>query len=337
MEKENIIKIVLTGGPCAGKTTILEEIEKYLKEKKYYVITLGETATEVMNYDIRPSSDKDTTLIFQDIILKQQFIKEQSAYAYAKQKCKYYEKVIILCDRGIMDNFAYLDGIEEFESILTNNNLDYLSILYSYDLTIDLISTATLKPDSYELDEVRYEPLEQASQRDRKTSTSWSNHPNLKVIKPTIDINKKKDIVLKEIDSFLTKYENPYKELYELDMSSDLSIYNDDNSRLINITKIYLDNNIVITEEKYRNSIIYLLKKNNYEKIISKEELYDLIIKNNIIAKENFKEITFIDKGNFYKIIEKNNKLYLEFDKLNEIPNNLILSSKKKYVKTKKI
>lgn len=335
MEKENIKKIVLTGGPCAGKTTIFESIEKYLKEKDYYVITLNETATELIKSNIIPSYDKTLTLIFQDIIMKYQYIKERCAYNYAKSIAKN-KKVIILCDRGIMDNFAYLDTYEEFERILSNNNLDELKILNDYDLVIDLVSTATLKPDSYELDGIRYETIDEATIKDKKTSTAWVHHSNLKIIKPTKDINKKKDIVLKEIEKYLNDIKRePYKELYQLDISSNLSIYNSNNSRLVNILKIYLNRNLVITEKKYRNSTIYTLNEGKYEKVISNEEVIKIISKNQIISKEQYREIDFVDKGNFYKIIEYNGKLYLECDKLViDIPNNLVLLSKKDYVKS---
>ena len=38
MLKKNIKRIVLTGGPCAGKTTIFNAIYEYLTKKDYYDI-----------------------------------------------------------------------------------------------------------------------------------------------------------------------------------------------------------------------------------------------------------------------------------------------------------
>ena len=40
-----ITKIVLTGGPCAVKTTALQRIEKEFTEKGYKVFIIGESAT----------------------------------------------------------------------------------------------------------------------------------------------------------------------------------------------------------------------------------------------------------------------------------------------------
>ncbi|MEI3508038.1 MAG: AAA family ATPase [Bacilli bacterium] len=46
-------KIVLTGGPCAGKTSALSRIEKKLIEQGYHVFVLAESATEFIKGGIR--------------------------------------------------------------------------------------------------------------------------------------------------------------------------------------------------------------------------------------------------------------------------------------------
>lgn len=38
-------KIVLTGGPCAGKTTALQQIEREFTEKGYHVLIVPEAAS----------------------------------------------------------------------------------------------------------------------------------------------------------------------------------------------------------------------------------------------------------------------------------------------------
>ena len=40
-----IIKVVLTGGPCAGKTTALNSIKEYLTKNNIPVFTVPDTAT----------------------------------------------------------------------------------------------------------------------------------------------------------------------------------------------------------------------------------------------------------------------------------------------------
>ena len=49
-----ISKIVLTGGPCAGKTTALTWINNYFSQRGYTVLTVPETATELITNGVAP-------------------------------------------------------------------------------------------------------------------------------------------------------------------------------------------------------------------------------------------------------------------------------------------
>ena len=46
--------IVLTGGPCAGKTTTIMKVKDDLEKCGYHVLLLNECATELINGGIRP-------------------------------------------------------------------------------------------------------------------------------------------------------------------------------------------------------------------------------------------------------------------------------------------
>ena len=46
--------IVLTGGPCAGKTTTISCVKEDLESLGYHVLLLNECATELINGGIRP-------------------------------------------------------------------------------------------------------------------------------------------------------------------------------------------------------------------------------------------------------------------------------------------
>lgn len=45
MDKKHIYKLVLTGGPCSGKTTALEELKSFLTKHGFKVFTTPEAAT----------------------------------------------------------------------------------------------------------------------------------------------------------------------------------------------------------------------------------------------------------------------------------------------------
>ena len=334
MLEDNITKIVLTGGPCAGKSTIFEELEKDLVSKGYYVITVPETATELIKSKILPKpADREHTLMFQDIVLQQQYTKEKVAEIFARRMAKN-NKVVILYDRAVIDNRAYLDSKEDFDFILKNHNLDEFEILNNYDLVIDLVSTATCQPENYKLNGVRYETVEEAAELDKRTSTAWIHHPNLKVIKPTDDIEDKKKIVIKVVDNFFDDLNYSNSKTITLNQDIDITNYNDNNSKTVYVSNIYLDNDLVVSRKQYYNSYVFMVSnyyKNNKRRIISQKEFADLIYNNKIAFAENKKEISFIEQGDIYKIIECDNKLYLETDK----NNNLDIFANRSFVKVK--
>lgn len=334
MLENNITKIVLTGGPCAGKSTIFEELEKDLVSKGYYVITVAETATELIKSKILPKpADREHTLMFQDIVLQQQYTKEKVAEIFAKKMAKD-NKVVILYDRAVIDNRAYLDSKEDFDFILKNHNLDEFEILNNYDLVIDLVSTASCQPENYKLNGIRYETLEEAASLDKRTSTAWIHHPNLKIIKPTEDIEDKKKIVKKVVYDFLNDLNYSDKCITTLTQDIDIKDYNDNNSKTVYVSNIYLDNDMVVSRKQYYDSYVFMVcnyYKNNKKRIISQKEFADLIYNNKIAFAENKKEISFIEQGNVYKIIECDNKLYLETNK----NNNLDIFANRSFVKVK--
>ena len=193
----NIYKIVLTGGPCAGKTKVFDYVKNELEKDNYYVISVPETAREKILNGIVPYNDREHTLKFQDYMLQYQSLKEDIAYDYAlniKDKdfkfIKDKKGIVILYDRSMLDNRAYLP-LYDFENLLDKYNYKELDILSKYDLVIDLISTATLKQEAYVTDEARSESKEVSAQLDEYTTHSYLLHHNLKVVKPTENIEEK--------------------------------------------------------------------------------------------------------------------------------------------------
>ena len=68
-----VAKIVLTGGPCAGKTTTISRIEEHLTNKGYHVLVLNECATEIIKGGIRPFGDNAVSVYdFQNEIINLQ-------------------------------------------------------------------------------------------------------------------------------------------------------------------------------------------------------------------------------------------------------------------------
>ena len=85
---KRITKIVLTGGPAAGKTTLVSRVLKEFKQDDgWRVITIPETATELMaGFGIRPFGGCVTMLEFQYLVIADQLHKEQLALRAAATK-----------------------------------------------------------------------------------------------------------------------------------------------------------------------------------------------------------------------------------------------------------
>ena len=129
-KKKNIVhKIVITGGPCAGKTTAMSWIQNAFTERGYHVIFVPECATELIKAGISGTTCK-TVIEFQKALMQLQ-LQREAIYEQAAQGINC-DKVLLVCDRGIMDSKAYLSELE-FSTVLNaikKNEVEFM-MLYS--------------------------------------------------------------------------------------------------------------------------------------------------------------------------------------------------------------
>jgi thymidylate kinase len=199
----NILKIALTGGPCGGKTTSIEKIEEEFSEKGYNILIVPEAATILINSGIRPFGNNKLTMYdFQKYVMSLQMYLEDMAISCAKSSNK---NTIILCDRGLMDDKAYVSD-EEFTRLLKEVNLTTFDLMNRYDLVIHLKTAALGKEEFYTLsnNSARTETVEEAREKDFKTLNSWIGHDNLKIIGNKTDFNTKIQKVINEINYMLS-------------------------------------------------------------------------------------------------------------------------------------
>lgn len=216
-------KIILTGGPCAGKTTALSRLEQVLTERGYKVLIVSESATELIKGGVRPFGDKSISMYdFQDVIINYQLDKERS-YDKAAEYFKDMD-IVIIYDRGVIDNKAYVSN-EEFEILLNKNNLNELSLMDNYDMVLHLVTAALGKEEFYTLEnnKVRTESVEDAIAQDKRTLNAWIGHRNLKVIDNSTDFEEKLNRVTDEVSNLLgnpitTRTQNKY--IVSLDLAS---------------------------------------------------------------------------------------------------------------------
>ena len=102
-----IKKVVLTGGPCAGKSTAIAKISKVFTEKGYEVLVVPETATEIINMGIKPFGDNKINMYdFKKFIISHQLEKERLIDEYINLNEN--KNILVIYDRGIIDNMAYV-------------------------------------------------------------------------------------------------------------------------------------------------------------------------------------------------------------------------------------
>ena len=197
---KRITKIVLTGGPAAGKTTLISRIlHEFKQEDGWRVITIPETATELISgFGIRPFGDCMSMLAFQDFVVADQIHKEKLALQAAEVVRE--ENILIIYDRALMDDKAYITDEEFAEVIARFDGRTEASVLAGYDAVIHLVTCAKGAEFAYNLgNTARTESLEYAREMDDRTLRAWRGHPNLHIIDNSVNFEDKINRAIVEI------------------------------------------------------------------------------------------------------------------------------------------
>ena len=178
---KSITKIVLTGGPAGGKTTLTSRLVKEISSIGYRVFIVPEAATELISgFGIKPFGNCLSMFDFQYFVISSQLHKERMAWEAAQLVPE--EKILILCDRGVLDDKAYVSQ-KEFNEVLSRFDLTEKEVLESYDAVIHLVSSSKGAEFAYNYDNAaRYETLEQAREKEDATLMCWRSHKNRVVI-----------------------------------------------------------------------------------------------------------------------------------------------------------
>lgn len=197
----NISKIVITGGPCAGKTTAMSWIQNTFTQMGYKVLFVPETATELITGGVAPwtcASNGEYQKCQLQLQLEKERIFEQAAGSMDG------DKVLIVCDRGALDNKAYMDNLE-FVRILDYLETNEIELRDNYDAIFHLVTAANGAEKYYTTanNSARTETLEEAAALDDKLIYAWTGHPHLRVIDNSTSFEGKMKRLIAEISAFL--------------------------------------------------------------------------------------------------------------------------------------
>jgi hypothetical protein len=171
-----IPRIVLTGGPCGGKTSTVRYIQERLPKFNITPIVVPELATLLFNSGVKwldVRNNESRAFQFQANMIRQQIVNEDIFHSFAYLLPG---KKVLVCDRGTIDNMVYARD-EWHEDILCQvGSLGYLK--RRYDAIIHLNSLA--HGEGYVLDnEARYETQEEAVNMDNRTFDMWNRGPEV--------------------------------------------------------------------------------------------------------------------------------------------------------------
>ena len=200
-EKQTITKIVITGGPCAGKTTAMSWIQNAFTKLGYTVLFVDETATQLITGGAAPwlnQSNRD----FQWHLIQLQEAKERAFEEIARTMKS--SKVLIVCDRAAMDNCAYMTE-QEFGWVLKQMQTSKVALRDQYDAVFHLVTAAKGAEKYYTLanNQARTETVEEAAALDDKLIAAWTGHPHFRVIDNSTGFEEKMLRLIREITVFL--------------------------------------------------------------------------------------------------------------------------------------
>jgi thymidylate kinase len=169
-EHKIVYKVVLTGGPCAGKTTALARFRTFFENLGWKVYCAPEAATILFCGGIEVTKlNKKQIRSFQENVLKTIMQIEQTYFDLANDENR---NCLIVCDRGTMDPSAFCSN-EEWQEILKSNGWNtHMLRDQRYDQVVHLQTAAKGAEAFYQLinNKTRTEGIEQARDRDTKAA-----------------------------------------------------------------------------------------------------------------------------------------------------------------------
>lgn len=211
-----IPSIVLTGGPCGGKTLALAHLAEALEAGGWRVFAIPEMATLLYDHGVRPEEAGGALngpfrrALMRGQLAHESLWREMAAISPARGK-------VILQDRGLFDELPYCDGREEHAGHLLALGLTVEETCRRYDLVVHLASTAVDAPAAYghATNRQRRESAAEAAAADAATWEAWEAHPrrhrlgNLDEHGNVIDFQRKLDALTALARDFLSRAGRP--------------------------------------------------------------------------------------------------------------------------------
>lgn len=188
------LRIALTGGPGAGKTTAADLFRREIGET---VIVVPEAATILFAGGFpRVTEDPAQRSLQRAIFEVQHSLEDVQATRYPDR--------ILLCDRGTVDGAAYWpDGAAEFFSTV---NSTHEAELARYDVVLFFETSAVGGIHFEGGNRYRTESNEQAVALDRRLRDLWAPHPRFHLVPHSPSFLRKITVGLSILESVVAEY-----------------------------------------------------------------------------------------------------------------------------------
>mmetsp|Transcript_41743 Transcript_41743/g.69538 ORF Transcript_41743/g.69538 Transcript_41743/m.69538 type:complete len:470 (-) Transcript_41743:304-1713(-) len=186
-----LFRIVLTGGPCAGKTTALAMVQERMRAAGFRVFMVPEAATMMLMGGVTLEGFSTEQVVrFQANLIKVQMAIEDAFTDLARSTR---QPSVVICDRGVMDGAAYM-APEIWDALMDENGWNVISLRdRRYEGVVHLVTAAIGAPVFYSLEnnEARFESSDKAAEIDHRLRAAWTGHPRLRIIDNSTDFNTK--------------------------------------------------------------------------------------------------------------------------------------------------
>ena len=198
--------VVITGGPCAGKTSALGVLKERIENAGIPTFVVPEAATDLILRGTAPWTCT-SMLAFQTQVIALQLQREAHAWELARATAANGHRAmapVVICDRGICDSHAYLND-EDYRRALEANALCDNRALSRYDAVFHLSSIAKDDLSAYTKanNEARFENADEAVAADDRVLSAWSAHPHRFLVGNEATFEQKADNLAATVLQFL--------------------------------------------------------------------------------------------------------------------------------------
>lgn len=192
-----MIKILITGGACAGKTEIIQTIRNEYQNKGYNVFILNEIPTQLITNGV--TSERIGKMEFIELVIKMYLDIDANYNRFLINT----DNNIILYDGSPLDVLKFISK-DEFNDIANKYNTSFNRIINYYDKIIFLETIAKKYPQFYTLENnsARLNDINMAVERNDILSNYYDS-VNYVYVEGCNNFREKKNKIIEIIDEIL--------------------------------------------------------------------------------------------------------------------------------------